>query len=526
MNRKLKNWIMAVPAGVVAVLSFAVCAGLGIASLFVLANMKTEEFAEHIPDELVITARNVPHTLAGAAVAAAALVGMCVLAVRWLSWKNARFFSILAAAGVTAFCFVWIGSFSSYPAVDQMDFWNIACFLAGRGELFDFEWEYLRLYPFQAATAMAAEPLVRLFGTSWFSWQFLSACSAGVSVYILSCICGRLTDSPAAKCLCALLTASFVPLALYSTFVYGTLPGLALALLGSYAVMRECAEAKSPVQWWALAALSFAAALILYSGEMIFLAAAVLVLFATGVFCPGQRRKILAAVLLAALAVGVSHLWQEAAMTRLGMPGESGCPILPRILMGVDAYSEKAMPGFYNGISIKVYRQCGYDAAMANRQAAMDIRNSLLALQRQGRFWQFFAEKTADQWLEPWFTSLSANNPSLYNEPRWLARALTGGVLFAPVQAWLGLLMPLVYLFGAAGILLAFAKHKTAVWRLTPMACLIGGFLFQLASEAKSRYCMPYYLCCFPMAAAGVAALAEKLLKSKGQTEKSNQMGR
>ena len=109
MNRKLKNWIMAVPAGVVAVLSFAVCAGLGIASLFVLANMKTEEFAEHIPDELVITARNVPHTLAGAAAAAAALVGVCVLAVRWLSWKNARFFSILVAAGVTAFCFVWIG---------------------------------------------------------------------------------------------------------------------------------------------------------------------------------------------------------------------------------------------------------------------------------------------------------------------------------------------------------------------------------------------------------------------------------
>ena len=43
------------------------------------------------------------------------------------------------------------------------------------------------------------------------------------------------------------------------------------------------------------------------------------------------------------------------------------------------------------------------------------------------------------------------------------------------------------------------------------MVCLIGGFLFQLAYETKARYCMPYYLCCFPMAAAGIAALAEKL---------------
>ena len=54
MNRKLKNWIMAVPAGVVAVLSFAVCAGLGIASLFVLANMQVQDFATEISEKLTI----------------------------------------------------------------------------------------------------------------------------------------------------------------------------------------------------------------------------------------------------------------------------------------------------------------------------------------------------------------------------------------------------------------------------------------------------------------------------------------
>ena len=63
------------------------------------------------------------------------------------------------------------------------------------------------------------------------------------------------------------------------------------------------------------------------------------------------------------------------------------------------------------------------------------------------------------------------------------------------------------------------AKYALGVIALdmgkTVVACLIGGFLFQLASEAKSRYCMPYYLCCFPMAAAGVAALAERLAKRR-----------
>ncbi len=512
MNQKMQSFLKAVPAGVVAVLSFAICAGLGIASLFVLANMKTEEFAEHIPDELVLTARNLPHSVLGVLLIILALTTVCLVCRRFIDWKRAQFVNMAAALGVTVLCFVWIGSFSSYPAVDQMDFWNTANYLAGKGELLDYEWEYLRLYPFQAGTAMAAEVLIRLFGSNWLSWQILSAICTGVSAFLLGCICGRVADFPIAKCLCALLTASFVPLVLYSTFVYGTLPGLALALLGLYAVMRECGEEKQKAKrWWLLGVLSFAGALILYSGEMIFLAAAVLVLLATGIFQKSQRQKILAAILLAVLAVGISHAWQEAAMTRLGMPGESGCPILPRILMGVDAYSEKDMPGFYNGISIKVYRESGYDAALANQTAAGDIRNSLIALHKQGRFWQFFAEKTADQWLEPWFDSLSANNPSLYNEPGWLAMALTGGTLFAPLQAWLGVLLPLIYLCSAAGIALIFKRNKNDVWRLATMVCLIGGFLFQLASEAKSRYCLPYYLCCFPLAAAGIAALAEKL---------------
>ena len=70
--------------------------------------------------------------------------------------------------------------------------------------------------------------------------------------------------------------------------------------------------------------------------------------------------------------------------------------------------------------------------------------------------------------------------------------------------------MPLVYLFGAAGILLAFAKHKTAVWRLTPMVCLIGGFLFQLLWEAKSRYIYYYMVLLLPMATLGISFAMEQ----------------
>ena len=197
------------------------------------------------------------------------------------------------------------------------------------------------------------------------------------------------------------------------------------------------------------------------------------------------------------------------------MPNDPGCPLLPRILMGVDAYSEVPVPGFYNGIHEKVFRECHYDAAEANRVCVTHIRNSLVALHKQGRFLAFFGEKIADQWLEPWFGGLTMSNPAIYNEPNRLAQSMIGGKLFATLNGWLSTLAPIVYLAAAGGVVSVVKKKKNEIWYLLPMICLIGGFLFQLASEAKARYCLPYYLCCFPMAAAGLAALAERLAKRR-----------
>ena len=511
MNQKMQNLLKTVPAGVVAVLSFAVCAGLGIASLFVLANMQVQDFATEISEKLTIGHRNLIAALLGPLLLTGVLLAAVRLLRKKINWKTARWVTLAAALGNIALCFFWMYSFSAYPSADQDITWSFAKELALRTGMDDWQYDYLRIHPYQSGTAMVMEIFIRLFGENWYPWLALCAVSAGGVVTMLCCLCGRITDSPCAKSLCAVLLLSFFPLAMYSTFVYGTLPGICMALLGLYAIVRMCSGTGHLPVWWAVSVLAFAAAIILYTGEQIFLAAAVIVLFVTGLMRPGQRRKMLAAVLLAVLAVGICKAWQAVAMSRFEMPNDPGCPILPRILMGVDAYSENPAPGFYNGICLSVFRECNYDAALANEVSVGHIRNSLVALHEQGRFVKFFAEKTLDQWLEPWFSALSMANPSIYNEPKWLAQALTTGGLFAPLQAWLSLLLSFVYLGSAAGIAVVARRKRGEVWPLVLMVCLIGGFLFQLAYETKARYCMPYYLCCFPMAAAGIAALAEKL---------------
>lgn len=365
---------------------------------------------------------------------------------------------------------------------------------------------------------MTGEPFARLFHGSYGAWQIFNCICVGGCVILLCCICGRITGSAQAKAGCAVLIAGFFPLAMYSTFVYGTLSGSVTSLLGIYAIIRQCTSPQSKkyaLAWWLVAVISLTAAITFYTGMQIFLIAAVLILLTTGFLQKEHRACIPAALLLLVLALSFQHGWQVLALHRLGMGNEPGCPILPRIAMGVDAYTT-VTPGFYNCLNASFYYGSNFTPSIANKNASDYIVKCLNELWTSGRFAPFFYEKTADQWLEPWFGCLTMNNPSIFCEQKWLAHALTDGGLFSPIHTWLSMLLSVIYVWSTVGIVALLRRKKQQVWQLSLVVCLIGGFLFQLAAEAKARYCLPYYLCCFPLAAAGLSFTA-KHIRSRRQ---------
>lgn len=506
MKHLTQSRLQAFPCLLVAVLSFLICAGLGIGSLFYLANLQIEAIPSQgeLPEQVIMSARNVPHALIGFLLFSAAILLLMLIFHRFITWKTARYVTGAAALCQVILSFVWKASFHSSPTSDQGIFWDIATHLAGLTHLHDAQYGYLQYWPFQTSGAMMAEPFARLFRGDYGSWQIFNGFCVGGCLILLCCICGRITRSPYGKVLCALLLTCFAALPMYTTFVYGTLPGMMMALLGIYAIIRQCTipERQQERRWLVVSTLALAFAIILYTGEQIFLIAGVLVLLATGIFQPRQRHKILSAVVLLVVATGLSKGWQMIALFRIGMANEPGCPLLPRIAMGMDAFTT-VTPGFYNNLNASFYYASNFDPPVANQLAWESLQKSLSALWTEGRFWRFLGEKTVDQWLEPWFGGLTMNSPSLFDNPKWLASALTGGVLYRPMQIWLSTLLSVVYLWAAVGITW-LARRRKEVWPLSLAVCLIGGFLFQLVAEAKARYCLPYYLCCFPLAAAGL----------------------
>lgn len=501
--------IQNLPGWVVAVLGTIVCGVLAISSLFSLANLQMENLDDKLPEQVVLASRNFLHVLPVVIILSAALL---FLMRQKISWKAAWIFTAVSAAVQEGLGLWWKASFKSSPVADQGTFWDVAKVLAGLQDPNDAFIDYLRYWPFQAAGGMAGEPFARLFHGNFGAWQVFNALCVGGCVVILCCICGRITGSARAKAGCAVLLTGFFPLAMYTTFIYGTLAGTMTSLLGIYAVIRECTTSnkKIALRWWIVGTLSLTLSITYYTGMQIFLVGAALILLATGLFHKDQRSKIPAAIAILILALGFHKIWQMIALHRLGMGNEPGCPILPRVAMGVDAFTD-VTPGFYNCLNAGFYYGSNFTPSVANQNAAGYIMRSLHELWTTGRFWQFFYEKTADQWLEPWFGGLTMNNPSIFDEPKWLASALTGGVLFGPIHAWLSMLLSVVYVWSTVGVVALLSKRKHQVWHLSLVVCLIGGFLFQLMAEAKARYCLPYFLCCFPLAAGGLSFTAQHL---------------
>lgn len=502
--------LRSIPSYIVAIFGIVICGVLAVSSLFSLAIMQLGAAENELPEQLILASRNTLHVVP---VVILLSIVFLLLSCRNISWKAANRITLAAALIQAVLAVWWKFSFKSSPVADQGTFWDVATVLAGQQSSNDAFIDYLRYWPFQAAAGMTGEPFARLFHGSYGAWQIFNCICVGGCVILLCCICGRIAGSAQAKACCAVLVTGFFPLSMYSTFIYGTLSGSAAALLGIYAVIRQCTttHSKKPAfAWWLVAVISLTAAITFYTGMQIFLVAAVLILLTTGFLQKEHRTCIPAALLLLVLALSFQHSWQVLALHRLGMGNEPGCPILPRIAMGVDAYTD-VTPGFYNNVNAGIYYGSNFTPSVANKTASDYIVKCLNELWTSGRFGPFFYEKTADQWLEPWFGGLTMNNPSIFCEQKWLARSLTSGKLFAPVHTWLSMLLSVVYVWSTVGVVALLRRHKQQVWQLSLVVCLIGGFLFQLAAEAKARYCLPYYLCCFPLAAAGLFFTAKHI---------------
>lgn len=373
--------------------------------------------------------------------------------------------------------------------------------------------EYFQIYPYQTGFLLFAEGFLRLFGANnLLAFQLSNPVYVCVSIVAIVLIAKELFNDPKIELFTALLAALCFQPSLLSTFLYGTLPGMALATWSIYFVVRAIRNGKLLPLFPAM--LLIALAILLKKNFWIVLIAEGIMLL---LFMIRSKKAILLVGLACMLALSaVVPSWVQSFYE--ARSGESFGKGTPQMAWLVTGFNDSSLaPGWYNSYTGSVLRKndFDYDKTLALCKADFIERAELFA-SRPIYFASFFYYKITSQWNEPEFQSIWSSSAS--REPKVIPRvsdfvlSLGEGPASDVIHEYFNQLMQFVYVAMAFSFwMLLRKKNERDEARMIIPLILVGAALYHALFEAKSQYAIIYIYMMLPYAAFGIKMLSDRL---------------
>ncbi len=448
----------------------------------------------------------------------------------------------VAAALSFAVALYWVLGSKTYPQADQGYTYMAGLLLAqGKGMLLhepDMA-SYIQTYQQQLGLAMFYNILFKLTGVQSFKvLLILNAICVPVIIILVYAITYKITGKYNCSIIVLMLTASCLPMYFYTSFAYGEITSTAFALLcvvfamnimNGFAVrfgdMDTGCKVRYILNYVGCFVFAFFATMTRLNSIIVMIAISAVV-FVKAV----SSKRFLGMFVIVAVIVG-ALLPGKLSKTIYAqeLQGSDGMPSLMWIAMGMQ--DSDGLCGWTNYYNVATYEASGYNAQTAQQMAWRDICERLEYFrENQGEAVQFYFNKFELQWNCPMYQSVQLNN-RLEGQPVPIAdNILNFGWLYGYVRAFANVHQSVIYLFAFAGLIIMLIQKK-GIENYILCVAVVGGMLFSLLWEAKARYCFPYYIFMFPMAAIavggvcdGVSALGERFLpKTKKAQEAAAQ---
>ena len=407
------------------------------------------------------------------------------------------------------------------PNYDQRIVWEMAGYLTGYNNNITYSYipNYWIKYPQQKTIAVILSWFIRLTRSgSPYYFRLFNALAFALYVSGSFILTRRLWNNDAAALLAAVMTASFLPMYFYVNYVYSTVAVMTAVLWAFICFIMS--QDKEDVLHSIL--LPGAGSILLffsntfYEATLIATVAAILYL----ILCAAKRRlslskKRLAGMALAAaviifLPVPVKTFADREFETRIEVEPNDGFPMTSWILMGIQTEEGVNGPGSYDDSTDFIFADHNYNTEETAADINRRIRETVREYLRGERSLTFFRDKTIIQWCDPWFSSATMTFfPGLIDEKDqnpFYASLISGGALKTEEKVY-SFVIPFIALGAAAAAFLLLVRPELSPGAALPAMYFIGGFIFQLFWESKSRYCLPYFLILIPFAAFGASEL-------------------
>lgn len=458
---------------------------------------------------------------------------VCHALMRTLRGAGARRLALAAFIAVAVLSTLWALSLKTdaflYPDTEKADIYARALLAGDHGRFSDILGDggmpYIRVYPFQSGYIFLMAGVYALFGAgNQVALQILNALCAGVTAASLVLVSHRLFGNRAARA-AAVLTVLCLPLALSSAFVYGNVPGLALAsvsiALNVEALVggRSGEGSRRRLALFAGSMAALALTLMVKSTFAIILIAYAIIWIA---FSASRRDWRMLAVVLVSLVV-VNRLSGLPTLLLEGIVGQDFGPGMPRaswIAIGLQWNPYLNKPGWWFPDVALHYADVGGDAAAQGSYAMGAIGDALAGFARDPRFAvQFFVVKVATEWLDPTFQTLFyASQISTQAASRTADQLIYNGFSWNRIAVeFMDGYQSVLYALAALGARHALrassrdagggrAEGGRGFAAALVALCFLGGFACFLIWEAKSTYVFPFAVLLIPFASAGMAA--------------------
>jgi hypothetical protein len=375
--------------------------------------------------------------------------------------------------------------------------------------------DYFKRFPFQSGYVLWTELWARLFDLdhkNYIILEIINILCLAFGEWALVLTADRLFRRREVTMVTSIMLGLFIQPMIFSTFLYGNIPGFCFACLAIYFFTEYLRQDKWG--WLAASGLCLALSIVLKLNNMILLVAMSIILLAH-LLRGKPLRRALALILLCAAVIPLSNAPQWHYEKRLDAELGEGIPMTSWLAMGLN--ESMIAPGWYNGkYTVSNFHAVGMDPDAASERSMEVIKSRLEHFKEDPEdARRFFEEKILSQWNETTFQSLWTNQVRGQFMPRvgFAKYACEEGE--GKVKAVMDLGVQFIY-FGMliAAIYLLFEQINKKETRRTVEPALyliplifLGGFLYHALFEAKSQYVITYVTLMIPYAAWGVCRL-------------------
>lgn len=415
---------------------------------------------------------------------------------------------------------VWVYSSNSSPSEDSWRVMTAAYqFAENNFESFNADNRYFYDYSFQLGYVFFNEIIIRIamiFGKpeNLLFIEMINVILLAASYIAIILINTRIFKDDRIRHVTAIMLMFAAQPLIFSSFLYGIIPGMTFALYGVLFMILYLQKDK--FAYGIISAVCTALAVMIKTNNNIVLVAICIIVFVTMFRRKKILKDLLYIVITAALSLSVSptvkSFYEARAELDLGDP----IPYSAWFAMGLNEADNA--PGWYNpSYTVHLYSNNLYNAE-DTKSAAMEIiknRAEYFATTPQARH-EFFYKKFISQWNETSYQSIW-NNIIRYNyAPRTGIAEWVCGDGEQSAKQYMDYYAQLVFVSVCIG-LLACLKNKNILSVIPPLI-ILGGMTYHLLAEAKSQYSMPYFIMMIGFSAYGIVTaynFLEKKCKGK-----------